>query len=273
MHFSVTNVTDQTVRATFEDGKMGFVLTAADRTAYDSRHNAQHALSVPFVLPTKIPPNHSFSPASDDVRVRWGGPLTLTPECLGTALPPLQANVSAIGAAVTDTQAIDAVAAASGGLLDSCRPAESGVPVDGKIEPPLGSTPAMPATCSITLQDQGGFSSARIVIIAPTGLSGVSVRPPYEDQVLGISRHQDAEAVTWDFVVTSAGAIPVYSYVSAQWPQGSALAESEFEWTGSRWILDGKGGACGSHAQGAPYGTGGGGSEAGADVPIVWRCP
>ena len=126
--------------------------------------------------------------------------MTLTPECLGSALPPLHADVHASGAPASDTHAIDMVAAASHRLLDACTPTKSGVPVDGHINPPLGSSPPMPATCSITLQPQGGFSSARLVILSCTGLAGVSVKPPYEDQLLGVGKQQTAEAVTWDFV-------------------------------------------------------------------------
>src|SRR5712691_2459933 len=43
MRFAVTNVTDQPVKASFEDGSIGFVLTAADGTVYDSRYISNHA--------------------------------------------------------------------------------------------------------------------------------------------------------------------------------------------------------------------------------------
>lgn len=282
MRFTLTNVTDQPVKASFEDGRLGFVLAAADGTAYDSRFLLQHAFGTPFVFPTKIAPHTSVQRGGDDVLVRWGGPLALTPECLGTALPPLHVGVRANGAAPSQAAAIDRVVSASAGLLDACRPLQSGVPVRGQIDPPTGSSPSMQATCSITIKPQGGFSSAQVLIVSPPSLSGVSVKPPYDGfYVTGFGPRTTAEVVTWDFVVTQKGAIPVYSYLRAQWPQGSQnrpgpgakLGGVEFTWTGSRWVQQGRGSRCGNDRNPLPGGSGGGGSGAGVDITITWLCP
>ena len=276
MRFRLTNVTDQPVKASFGDGTLGFVVNAADGTEYDSRYFAQHAISTPFVLPTRIAPHASVSRGGDDVRIRWGGPLAVTPQCLGTALPALHAAVRAEGLAPTETNAIDLVLAATHGLLDSCRPQQNGVPVQGQIDPPIGSSPSMQATCSITITPQGGFSSARVLIVSPPGLSGIHVTP--YGIAVGIGRHQTAEVIPWDFVVTNKGAIPVSSYLNASWPSGrsgigNGLGELEFTWTGSKWIQDDTGGTpCGSDPRFPPQGSHGGGSGPEVVVPITWSC-
>jgi hypothetical protein len=279
MRFTLTNVTDRPVKASFEDGSMGFVLTAADGTVYDSRYNSQHSLGG-YVAPVTIAPHASYRPHVDDVRVRWGGPLALTPECLGSALPSLHAGVRAAGPPTSDPQAIDLVVVASAPLLEACRPTESAVPVVGQIDPPSGSSPSMPATCSITVRPQGDFSSAQVLIVSPPGLSGVSVKPPYEDEVLGLAQHQTAEVVSWDFVVTRNVAIPVYSYLHATWPTGplglgAGLGQIEFRWTGSRWLQEGRRVKCGSSSNptNQQSGSGGGGSGTGVVIPITWPCP
>lgn len=276
IRFSLTNVTNQPVKATFEDGTIGFVLTAPDGTVYDSRYAAQHSLGGGFVLPTTIAPGASFQPHADDVFVRWGGPLSLTPECLGRPLPPVRTAVRASGAPTSDAQALDLVVGATGHILDACRPTTSGTPIRGRIYPPSGSTPPMPATCSITLRPEGDFVAAQVLIVSPPDLSGVTVKPPY-DEPIGLKRKATAEVVSWDFVVTRDRALPVYSNLHMQSPEGprglgSALGQIEFDWTGLQWVKQGRGYECGGATTNQSTGMGGGGSGSGAVILITWPC-
>src|SRR5581483_872065 len=99
-----------------------------------------------------------------DLLVRWRGPLRITPGCGGTALPAMQVGVTAPGPPPAEGKAVADVVAAAGHLLDHCRPARAGVPVQGRIEPPSGDAPPMAATCSVTVRDEGSFLLAQALI-------------------------------------------------------------------------------------------------------------
>jgi hypothetical protein len=134
----------------------------------------------------------------------------------------------------------------------------------------------MPATCSITLQPEGDFVAAQVLILSPPGLAGVTVKPPY-DEPIGLQHKAAAEVVAWDFVVTRDRAVPVYSNLHMQWPEGplglgSAVGQIEFDWTGSEWVKQGRGYECGSNPSNQSTGMRGGGSGSGAVILITWPC-
>src|SRR5437764_511213 len=75
----------------------------------------------------------------------------------------------------------------SGRLLDRCGRERGGVAVQGQIYPPTGNiyppsgnTPPMSATCSVSLQHEGLFFTAQVLIVSPPGQGDVHVTQPYE---------------------------------------------------------------------------------------------
>jgi hypothetical protein len=201
--FEVRNVTKRSVAPRLNYRSLAFVLHAADGTSYDSRVPLEDA-SGPAPGPVHFPAGatRTFRPA--DVWIRWQGPLSITPLCDGAVLPTLHATVAASEPPPSTAQAIVDVVKAARHLFDRCRPSSSGTSVTGVIEPPSGGAPPMHARCSFDFQHVGGFWVADTVVLVPGDLQGVHVRQPY-DQVMMPAARQTAEAIAWEFVVTSDG--------------------------------------------------------------------
>ena len=79
------------------------------------------------------------------------------------------------GLPASATEAVNDVVAATGHLLDHCRPSTSGVAVVGRIDPPSGDAPPLQARCSIDLQKRRGFYDAQVLVVTPPDLQGVHV--------------------------------------------------------------------------------------------------
>jgi hypothetical protein len=165
--------------------------------------------------------------------VRWAGPLQVTPGCEDTALPPLRVKVTSPGPPPDDQTAIADVVAASGGLLDKCRPQQSGVAVQGEIDGPGGAAPPLEATCSVSVHSEGGFLVAQALVLTPPNLPGVEVRQPHE--VVSLQKlPRPYEAIAWEFVVTKEGAVTVAGTMRDATKVGNTMAPG-WIWTGSRW--------------------------------------
>src|SRR6266571_2935928 len=154
--FALRNLTDHPVRVSVTPYSLWFVLKAADGTRYDTRVPFEGE-SMPGSIPSTIRPGRTKTVRQSDVRVRWAGPLSITPACEQTRLPRLRTNVAAAGPGPAERKAIADVAAASGHLLDRCGPSRAGVQVKGWIDPPSGNALPMRARCSIRLERQGRF--------------------------------------------------------------------------------------------------------------------
>jgi hypothetical protein len=206
--FAVRNVSNHTVKVLLADGGLWLAVRAADGTTYDTRVPLRSELGgVPF--PTTIQPGATTTDPliGEYLRVRWRGPLRVTPGCGTTALPALSVAVRAPGLPRDDRSAVANVVSASGHLLDHCLPVRAGVAVQGQVYAPGGKAPPMRATCSVTLQREGRFDVAQVLIASPSGMGYVHVRQPYEE--LSVHHASPYEAVAWQFVVTKDGAIPV----------------------------------------------------------------
>jgi hypothetical protein len=208
--FAVRNVSSHPVQVPLYDGGLWLVVRAADGTAYDTRVPLRGEIG-PLVAQATIPPGTTrmVPEVGKYLRVRWRGPLQVTPGCGQTALPVLRVGVDAPGPPPDETTALAAVVAASGHLLDHCRPERAGVAVQGQIYPPSGDTPPMSATCSVSLRNEGRFVVAQTLIASPPdlGLGDLHVDQPYEQ--LSFHHASPYEAVAWEFVVTRQGATPV----------------------------------------------------------------
>lgn len=206
--FVLRNLSRRTVKVPLSNGGLWLVVRAPDGTTYDTRVPLRNEIG-PISVPTPIPPGTTKTVPwiGKYLRVRWRGPLRVTPGCGTTALPPLTVAVKAQGPPPDEDTAVADVVAASGHLLDHCRPQRAGVAVQGRIYPPNGSPPPMLATCSVSLRREGQFLVAQALIASPPGLGYARVSQPYED--LSIHHASPYEAVAWQFVVTKNGATPV----------------------------------------------------------------
>ncbi len=263
--FALHNLTDDPVKVSVEPWDLTFVLKAADGTNYDTG-GPPIFHSVPYRPPTEIEPGTTKILHGADVWVRWAGPLSITPDCSGTALPALRTDVVAPGPAPAEPMAIADVVAAMGPLLDRCTPLGEGVPVQGWIDPPNGNAPSMRAECSITLQRQGSFLVGQVLVLIPPELSGVHVGGgPYELVALP-EWDVSAEVVAWDFVVTADGAVLVASSSAGMTRPADVMAPL-WGWTGTRW----EGG--GESRCGGGWGSGGGSGGMDVGIEFISVCP
>jgi hypothetical protein len=208
LKFAVRNVSNRTVSVPLTGGGLWLVVRAADGTTYDTRVPLRNEIG-PLVAAAPIAPDTTKRVAwvGKYLRVRWRGPLRVTPGCGTTALPTLTVAVKAPGAPTDERAAVAEVVAASGHLLDHCRPERAGVAVQGQIYPPTGSTPRMSASCSVSLRREGQFLVAQVLIASPRGIDHARVNQPYEE--LSVHHASPYEVVAWQFVVTKNGATPV----------------------------------------------------------------
>jgi len=260
--FAVRNVSDRPVKVDLVYG-LWWVVRAADGTTYDTREPLRRELG-PRIAPTTIPPGTTKTmPARPGLRVRWPGPLQITPGCDQTSLPPLRVGVTSPGPPPDDRTAVAAVVTASGHLLDECRPEQAGVAVQGRIDSPDGKAPPMSATCSVSLQDEGQFVVAQALITSPPDVGDVHVGQPYEE--LSVHHAPTYEVVAWEFVVTRDGATSVAA-TEADATKGADHMAPDWSWTSSGAQGHPGGSRCGG------WGSSGGG-WAGPSVEFVSVCP
>jgi hypothetical protein len=212
------------------------------------------------------------------LRVRWGGPLQITPGCSTAAMRTLPVDVTSPGPPTSGEQAISEVVAAAGHFLDHCRPRTPGVAVVGRIDPPRGNAPPLHARCSVTLRHERGFDIAQVLVVTPPGLRGTRVTQHPGEAVsipsgpaitrgqywLGYARN--AEAIAWEFVVTRRGARSFDSAtVLHTRPGGGALPAGI--WSSAGWQPVGAGGqvTCG-------VGTGSTNGQTGPRVTFITVC-
>jgi len=244
------------------------VLRAGDGTVYDSRALLAGLPGIPPPIPTKLRPGKSVRLGAVKVPVRWSGPLRITPECMGKPLPVLRVAVAPSAPPADQTTAVDEVVAASAHLLDQCRPQTPGVPVYGQIDPPAGNAPPLDAQCSLTLNSEGTFSVAQVLVLVPSDLAGVQVFLPYETlwptgRVDGLPSDPPYEAIAWQFVVTASRATPVAA-ATLEASDFSTRSAPSWEWTPSGFRSQGAG-SCG----GTVFIWGGRGPE----IDFISACP
>jgi hypothetical protein len=244
------------------------VVRAADGTTYDSSEYYAGLPGIPPPIPSKLRPGARRLEGRVVVPVRWRGPLRITPKCLGKPLPALRVWVTSPGPPSDETSAVEEVVAASGHLLDGCRPQTPGVPVDGQINPPTGTAPPMSAQCSVSISPDRAFWAAQVLVLVPPDLQGVQVFQPYEllwplGSLVGLASSPPYEAIAWEFVVTRDKATPVAASSLAATNSSSQTAPF-FDWHRSGWRQDGTG-SCG--------GTGFSFGGRGPSVEFISACP
>lgn len=218
------------------------VVRAADGTTYDTRVPLRD-FSGPASSPmTTLRRGATKSIGRVRVAVRWEGPLRITPGCSRKSLPPLHVAVVSPGPLPDGSTAVNEVVAAAGHMLDQCRPQTSGVPVDGQLDAPAGGTaPPMSAQCSVSLSSEGSFWDAQVLVRIPPGLQGVTVVQPYEffgPPFAFESSPPPFEAIAWEDVVTSGGAVSVAATLAdAVNPSPTNQMAPSYTWNGTAWVL------------------------------------
>ena len=258
--YRVTNVSKVTrkIRLGFA---LWYVVHSPDGTTYDTRHLLRGAY-LPYVPPTTLQPGQTVTRSGDLLRVRWPGPLRITPGWSYERLPAVQVGVKT-SAAPSRSTAITDVLAATGHLLDHCAPARSGIAVIGQIDAPAHKAPPLQARCSIALRREPGFFRAQVLVVSPPSLRGVRVKGPYE-QLTYLKAGQNATAVGWLFVVTSSGAISVDSTSVDATKNARGLAPG-WQWTTGGFVPHPGGSKCGGTG-------GGGGGPSGPYIEFVSKC-
>jgi hypothetical protein len=263
--FAVHNVSNRPAQVPLYGGGLWMVVRAADDTTYDTRVPLRNEIG-PLRAATTIPPGTTKTvDAGKYLPVRWRGPLQVTPGCAQMALPVLSVGVNAAGPPQNEATAIADVVAASGHLLDHCRPQRAGVAAQGQIYPPSGDTPPMSATCSVSIQNEGAFLVAQTLIASPADvpLGDLSLNQPYEQ--LSLDHVSPFEAVAWQFVVTKDGATAVAAAEADATKPADHMAP-DWTWTSSGVGHLGSGSSrCG--------GSGGSWGGTGPTVEFISVCP
>jgi hypothetical protein len=248
VRFALRNISKRPVKVQLWVFSSGLVLNAADGTTYDTSVPFEALPGIPPPIPSKIAPGATRNIGSQDVPVRWPGPLRITPGCEGKTLPVLHVHVATSAPPADDGAAIDEVVAAAGNLLDRCRPQTPGVPVHGQIDPPSGNAPPLDAQCSVSIDSEGSFSVAQVLVVTPPDLPGVQIFQPYEtlwpiERDVPLVSSPPYEAIAWEFVVTSYGATPVAAATLFS-VKDSSQTVTFWEWNGTGWQAGGSG-SCG----------------------------
>src|SRR5581483_1052306 len=266
--FSIENVSRQTREIQLCCTSLWLVVRSPDGTRYDTRVPLRDAIW-PFIRPLKLRAGQTVTRSAGVLRVRWSGPLRITPGWNRTSLPPLAVGVTSPGPPRDDRTELGDVVSATGGLLDRCRPQAPGIAVTGEIDAPEKSAPPMRARCSIGLRHERRFDVAQVLIETPPGYHAIHLRSPYEQFTwpkTGKSGGlENAEAVGWLFVVTRDGATSVDSTAMETTKPGKPMAP-DWQWTTAGFQGHPGGSKCGGTG-------GGGGGYPGPLVEFVSVCP
>ncbi len=259
--YRIRNVSQVTRTIQLAYTSLWYVVRNADGVQFDTR-SVWRGFGGPIVPPTKLRPGAETTRTTFQERVRWSGPLRITPGWTNEPMPSVRVAVKTPGAPASSRIAVAQVVAATGHLLDHCRPRGAGVAVIGRIDAPQKSAPPMATRCAVSLRRETGFDVAQVLITTPrTARAHVSGR--YE-LIRFPSGHGNREAIAWQFVVTRDGATSVAAS-SVQATREAKKMAPNWDWTsaghGSR--------PGGTHCGGT--GESGGGST-GPSVEFVSKC-
>nr|MDQ3878877.1 hypothetical protein [Actinomycetota bacterium] len=204
VRFSVTNLTDREKKVGGE-GELRFEDQARNELWHAGRYYEGPALV------TAVEPHETVRLPSFDARVRWSGPLYVTPECSGldVHMPQLRFDVSQPGAPDSDSDAIDAAVSVPGSPFQSCHPGPHGEARTGSFAPPTGrNDPDMTLRCWAEIRHEHGFDVVGLNMVSPEDAPYYTIDersgtfPPPMD----LPGEGNFLAGHWGFVVTSSDA-------------------------------------------------------------------
>ncbi|MDP9341957.1 MAG: hypothetical protein M3Q23_07610 [Actinomycetota bacterium] len=213
--------------------------------------------------PQPLQAGDSMELSSESVVVRWAGPLRLLGSCpaveqstsgsdplMWPAFAPFDLTVIPEGPAPEAHAAMARAVAATGGLLNSCRPGPNGEPTDGILyAPAIGSGAPLrfqpvplETTCWADVRPGPGFVDITLFFSSPRGTPPPAPSGPTGIPSLGPGR--PAEVGRWEVVVTPSSA------VTAEFPRSIGRSpdggDIDYAFTDGRWEIDGTGCGAGS---------------------------
>lgn len=249
LRFVFENVGSTAANIDVYHGVGTFTLVAADGATYDTARPLQLLLGPGPLPPETLPPGGTRTYGSNDVSVRWGGPLTIHPVCQGKKLPPLDVSVANPGPTPTEADALNRSLAAAGSVFDGCRPGEGGAAVIGVLAPPNGAgLNPVEAKCWASIRTHEGFTVVTLAWVSP------SSSPPFDPPQYWFDTRLPpgqgpSEFGQWTFVI-SAGDVR-----SVDGPVGAATAPPDlevvyFDRDGGNWVGGNRGSCGGGSASG-----------------------
>jgi hypothetical protein len=239
--FSVTNRTDRrrTVSA------FG-VLEISDATGTEVWDTYPEYFGPYFSV--RIPAGGTRRIPTFDVRLRWGGPLTIQPECAGLRvhLASRTFDVAVPGPTPRPSDAILAIRPFTGPLTDACMPGARGQDAVGVLEPPPGADPALqpqPVRCWARVRQEPGFDHVTYFIVTPDTLGRFEMDDRCVFCFFGSRPPANMAAGRWDFVVTDDQVRTVFSTSGAKTNVSDGRSGS-FHVTDGAWHEEGSS-ACG----------------------------
>jgi hypothetical protein len=222
------NLTSHPVDVQPAYGGVWAVVRSSDGTTYDTRIPLENS-SGPPPRSIALGAGAATTERMRHLRVRWPGPLRITPGCDVSAAPPLRVDVTSPGPPAGRHAAVDAVVAAAGHLLDHCRPALPGtIPALGRVDAPNHSAPPLRTQCSAEIREEKSFDVVQVLVTSAPLSHAAGLDELYE-QFRSVPGPGEVE-VAWQFVVTKDGATPVAA-ADVEHSRRSFGHAPDFRWT------------------------------------------
>jgi hypothetical protein len=239
--FSVTNRTDRR-RTISAFGVLEFSDAAGNEVwdTYPEYFGPYFSVRIPAGGTRRIP--------TFDVRLRWGGPLTIQPECAGLRvdLASRTFDVSVPGPTPRPSDAILAIQPFTGPLTDACAPGARGQDAVGVLDPPPVADPALlpqSVRCWAHVRQEPGFDLVTYFIVTPDTLGRFEMDDRCVFCFFGSRPPANMAAGRWDFVVTADQVRTVFSASGAKTNVSEGRAGS-FAVIDGTWHEEGSG-SCG----------------------------
>jgi hypothetical protein len=219
VHLSVTNLTAEPR----EVGSHGFLeIRAADGTELWTSDGVIGA----FEPTRRVGPHRTVKiHPGTTTRVRWSGPLLITPICPETGrlrMPTVSFDVEVPEPPASTDEAIAAAVATPGSPWQACPPGPAGEATTGSFQTPDGfPLPPLSLRCWAEVRHEAGFDVVSLHAVSPSDApdfaipGSTSMEGAFFDG--GELPGEDAMyAARWTFTVTAEGARPVLSQVRSR---------------------------------------------------------
>jgi hypothetical protein len=209
VRFTLTNLTDRTI-SSYSYGELVF-RDASGTKLWDTSPKFEG----PQPGVGSIGPHDTKTMYAYDTRIRWSGPLSVIPVCVGLRLtmPTVTLPVSSPGAPATVDDAIAAAVAVAGSPFQSCPPGHDGAAETGSFDAPDGrALPPLTLRCWADVRLEDGFDVVSLQLVSPDDAPDYTI--PEDTFVFGpapLPGTDNMLAARWDLVVTAQDVIPYYA--------------------------------------------------------------
>jgi hypothetical protein len=195
----------------------------------------------------EVGPHQTKRMISEDARVRWSGPLFLTPVCGGLKvnMPEASFDVAQPGAPDNDSDAIDAAVSVTGSPFQACHPGSNGEARTGSMAPPTGrDEPDMTFRCWAEVRHEQGFDVVALNMVSPEDAPDYTIDESQSGFFPSgnLPGNSNMLAGRWGFVVTSSDARGYISLTDARATNGEGKIYS-YNLRDGEWTIGG-GGTC-----------------------------